>query len=479
MAKLKNIIRQLSDKDYKAIQSSLMESNAEKSAMLLESLREKHISDTAIMAELSVNTNAYYTLRSRLNQKIEEYLLEQVESPRTDLLKKVANINEIIFTSKKALAIATLKKLERELIDYDLSNELTSVYKALKKLHINTQDHFTYSQAYNKHVAFMLAIDKAEDLLAEYFKKYSEYTLTGSETGKLELTLLKDEMFNVAALYESHRLYVYKSCIHIFHLLFVVASDEEDPNEEPIEDVIEKVEGIFKSYHQDSIYYHLNLVFQLLKFEYYTHYRVFRKAETYFEEVNDAISNLLSNYNHYTFPAQFLISKLQRHIRLGTADKLEEENEGLFIDYEIDRDDLSTYITYVVYRSICCYYAKEYEEAARWINNLLNDVSLKKYPYAALEIKMILALQYCLLNDFDLFNQLVNSIQRQIRLLGKEKFDNLLVFSKILKTSISDVKKNKGDKIKGLIAKMTAERPIQFAPTQLIKMDDNFVSRLA
>ena len=479
MAKLKNIIRQLSEKDYKSIYDSLMESNAEKSAMLLEALREKHMSDHAIMEDLSVNTNAYYTLRSRLNQKIEEYLLEQVESPRTDILKKVANINEIVFTSKKDLAIATLKKLERELIDYDLSNELTTVYKFLKKLHINTPEHFNYSQLYNKHVAYMLAVDKTEDLLAEYFKKYGEYTLTGDETGKLELGLLKDEMGNVAALYESHRLYVFQSCIHIFHQLFVEESEELHPEEEPIEDVIEKVEGVFKSYNQDSIYYHLNLVFQLLKLEYYNHYKVYRKAETYFEEVNDAISNLLVNYSQYTFPAQFLVSKIERHIRLGSAGSLEEENEGLFLDFEIDKDDIPTYIHYVMYRAISSYYAGAYEEAAKWINNLLNEISLKKYPYAALEIKMILALQYCIMNDFDLFNQLINSIQRQIRLLGKENFENILIFSKILKTSISDVKKNKPDKIRALIAKLTDDYPIRFAPTRLIKMDDEFVSRLS
>ena len=115
-------------------------------------MRERQLSDNKIMGELDVNTNAYYTLRSRLNQKIEEYLLQQMESPRTDILKKVANINEIIFTKKKAIAIATLKKLEKELLDYDLSNELTLVYKALKKLHLNTPEHYHYSQLYNKHV---------------------------------------------------------------------------------------------------------------------------------------------------------------------------------------------------------------------------------------------------------------------------------------------------------------------------------------
>jgi hypothetical protein len=81
MAKLKNIIRQLSSNDYQTIYNSLIESNAEKSAFLLQSMREKHQSDAKIMDELEVNTNAYYTLRSRLNQRIEEYLLQQMENP--------------------------------------------------------------------------------------------------------------------------------------------------------------------------------------------------------------------------------------------------------------------------------------------------------------------------------------------------------------------------------------------------------------
>jgi hypothetical protein len=170
MSKLKNIIKQLSVKDFHSIYDSLMESNAEKSAYLLKYLREKQLSDNKIMEALEVNTNAYYTLRSRLNQKIEEYLLHQMESPRTSLIKKVANITEIIFTKKKAIAIATLKKLEKELLDYDLSNELTIVYKTLKKLQVNSPDAFTYSQLYNRHVAYMLSIDKSEDLIVQYFQ---------------------------------------------------------------------------------------------------------------------------------------------------------------------------------------------------------------------------------------------------------------------------------------------------------------------
>ncbi|MDH5396701.1 MAG: hypothetical protein OEX02_01035 [Cyclobacteriaceae bacterium] len=479
MAKLKNIIKQLSEKDYKTIETQLLESNADKSAYLLSSMRERQLSDNKIMEELDVNTNAYYTLRSRLNQKIEEYLLEQIESPRTDILKKVVNINEVVFTKKKAIAIATLKKLEKELLDYDLSNELTTVYKYLKKLNINSPDYYNYSQLYNRHVAYTLAIDKAEDLLAEYFKKYGLYIMTGDESVKMGLSLFTQEMSNISDLYESHRLYVYESCMVIFHRLFVESSDEMDGgDDEPIEDKIDRVTEIFDQYPMDSIYYHLNLVFEFLKLEYYNHYKVYRKAEKYFEEVNDAVTNILTNYSQFTFPGQFLDTKIKRHLRLGLETEMYEEDKLMFEDYEPDMQDTPKYLYYVMYRALSCYYAGNYNESARWINNLLNEVSLKKYPLVHLEIKVILALQYCLLNDYDLFNQLINSIQRQIRILGKENCEHISLFSKMLKISISEVKQEKAEKIKPLIDRFNQLEIKMYAPTTLIRMDEEFINKL-
>lgn len=478
MAKLKNIIKQLSEKDFKAIHDSLIESNAEKSAYLLKSLRERQLSDNKIMSELEVNANAYYTLRSRLNLKIEEYLMGQLESPRTDVLRKVANITEVLFTKKKAISVATLKKLEKELLDYDLANELTIIYKSLKKLNINSPDYFQYSQLYNRHVAYMLAVDKAEDLLADYFKKYGDYMLNGGEVEKLGLGLLMKEMQNVAKLYESHRLYVYQSCMYIFHRLFVEVDDNMNQEGESIEDIFDKVQKIFESYHLDSIYYHINLVFEFLKLEYYNHYKVYRQAEKYYEEVNDACANLMVNYSTYTFPAQFLLSKLDRHLRTNTEAELYAENESIFIDYEIDTLDVPKHIVYTVYRALSSYYVGKFDEAARLINGLLNDVSLKKYPYAQLEIKSLLALQYTLMRDVELFNQLSNSIQRQIRLFGKDSCENIQLFLKILKISTSEAKKEKAKKITAVIPRLNSLNVSYFAPTKLVKLDDRFVNLL-
>lgn len=481
MAKLKNIIRQLSNEDFESIHQSLVESTAGKSAMLLQTIRETETADSEIMNRLEVNTNAFYTLRSRLNLKIEEYLLQQMETPRADVIKKVANINELVFTKKRTLAIATLKKLEKELLDYDLSNELTVVYKSLKKLHVNFPEFFTYSQLYNRHIAYMLAVDKAEDLLTEYFKNYGVYTLSGNETDKLGLTLVNKEMGAVSALYKSHRLYVYQSCMSIFHRLFVETEDDGyDQTLEPIEDILTRVEGIFKSYSLDSIYYHLQLVFEFLKLEYYSHFRVFSKAEMFMEDVNENCSALISHYSLYTFPAQFFNTKILRSVRMKTQDRLNEENEVIFQDFELEESDVPKFLNYGIYRSLSCFYAGKYDEASRWAYRLINDVSMKNFPYAQLEVKSVLALQYCLTNEYELFKQLLGSVQRQIRLLGKGNCEHIQAFSKILSISISDSKTMKESKIRDLI-KIFMASPAQtiFCPTKLIHFDDALIKRLS
>jgi tetratricopeptide (TPR) repeat protein len=268
--------------------------------------------------------------------------------------------------------------------------------------------------------------------------------------------------------------------MNIFHRLFVeIEEDSLDDDLEPIEDILAKIQKTFEDYNLDSIYHHLKIIFEFLKLEYYNHYRVYRKAEKYFEEVNEDTALLLSNYNLYTYPSQFLISKIERHKRLKLEDEMYEENEGIFFDFEVDKNDIPQYVTYMVYRALSCYYVKKYDEAARWINNLLNEVSLKRYPNTQLEIKVILALQYCLLNDYDLFNQLINSIQRQIRIIGKENCEHLMIFTKILKVSISELKKNKEEKIRALIKKFSMFQKQGFSPSMYIKMDDEFAAKLS
>lgn len=478
MSKLKNIILQLSDEDCDTIYNALMDSGADKSAYLLKFLKDKKFSDNQIMKELDVNPNAYYTLRSRLNEKIEEYLVEQMESPRTDLLKKIASIHEIIFTKKRPIAIATLKKLEKDLIEYDLSNELIFVYKTLKKLHINSEEHYHYSKLYNTHVAYTLAVDKAENILAEYFQKFGVYFISGDEMVKMQINYLKNEMGNVCKLYESHRLFIYQSCMLIFHRLFMESEEEMDYDAEPLEDIIAEAENIFDTYAKDPTYYHLRLVFEFLKLEYYTVHKVYRKAEKFYESVNDQVGLFLANYNLYTFPALFLLTKLDRQIRMDKTEELYETNNFLFQDFEADKNDVPNYIIYWIYRTIACFYNRKYDEASKNLNNLLNELSLKKYPRIQLEIKTLLVMQYCFMGDEDLFNQLMNSIQRQIRILGREECDHIINITKMLKVAMSDSYRSKESKIQAHLSKLKFDHVEHFTPFRYIKFNDDFIDKL-
>ena len=95
-----------------------------------------------------------------------------------------------------------------------------------------------------------------------------------------------------------------------------------------------------------------------------------------------------------------------------------------------------------------------------------------------MEIKALLCLQYCLLKDIELYNQLSNSVQRNIRMIGKDACENVLTFLKILKIAVSEAKKEKHKKISALIPKFRSITVNYFAPTYLIRMDDKFVERL-
>jgi hypothetical protein len=77
-----------------------------------------------------------------------------------------------------------------------------------------------------------------------------------------------------------------------------------------------------------------------------------------------------------------------------------------------------------------------------------------------------------------LFNQLSNSIQRQIRLFGKDSCENIQLFLKILKIATSEAKKEKAKKITAVIPRLNQITVHYFAPTKLIKLDDKFVNLL-
>ncbi len=461
MSKLKNLINQLSDNELKSIHKSLLESDAKKSAELLKHFRENSLNDDEIKRIINVNNNAFYTLRSRLNEKIESFFLQQMESPRTTLLKQVASVNEIVLSKKKTIAIATLKKLEKELANYDLSNELTLVYKALKKLKQHSPDYYEYSQLYNRHVAYMLAVDKVEDMLATYFAKFGNQWMLNDESEKMSLSLIKDELDSTRNLYKSHRLTIYYNCCAIFHRLFVEPFEDQEEAKTYFETTFNEIKEIFETYSLDTIYHNLQYVFRYLEMLY--HYKMgnFSKVDKCIDDLNPVSNLLISNYSLYTAPASFLRVKLERYLALGLKEELAEENEKFFDELDIDPNDIPNYTSYMGFRGLACHYSGRYEEGIKWLEELLEVHNLKGQNQTQIDIKLLLSFMYLKMGNEKETISLINNVQRQIRLLDKDNCPHSYLFMKVIKAAIADLTPDKKErKLANYISKFAEqERP--------------------
>ncbi len=478
MIKLKSIIQQLKEKEANELIQQFKDSKAEKYLTLFTHYRENKMSDEEIQATLDVNTNAYYTLKSRLFDKIQEFLSNNLDSPVIDLLRKVANIPNLVYNTHRDTAIAILLKLEAELRDYDMPYELSSVYNALKKLTLHSPKYYEYTQAYNRHVAYTLALDKAEDLLANFNKALSEYYASKNAQTVGLLKLIKDEMGNIARLYESHHLQVYKCIVDISFALFIPGS-EAVKDDEPVEDLLAKMEKIFAAYPKDTNYQHLNLAYNFLAFEYYHQLKLYKKEVKYYDTVNENLNSFLL-FNHCAFTSRFLVSKLERNVMNDTEKNLFEENTTLQENYEPDKMDIPNYINYMKYLAVSSFYAKRYQEAVGMLSRLVNDVSFKNYPHAEIEIKLLLSLFYSMINKYDPANSLMRSVARKVRETEDEVgYENASIFNKILSLQMSSSAREVEQKIRQQFQRFEMMNTGSNRMLEYLKFDDAFIKHLA
>jgi hypothetical protein len=448
MSKTKRLVHQLKNKEFNLLYKSLVDSEAQKSADLLHFFRQDKLTDEEIKQKLDVNSNAYYTLRSRLNEKIEDHILHEVANPQTDILRQVAGINEILFTKSRIIALASLKKLEKELKDYDLSNELTLVYRALKKLNIHHPKYYEYSQLYNKHVAYMISVDKVEDNLADYFKRYSEYTLDYSQEDEFSFEVLIDEISNISTSYESHRMFVYKSLSKIFHQLYVEKIDLTNSKIRlQLENDFVALENIFKSYKLDTTYHNLFWVVKYLKVLYYHQLDENHKGITQLlTDISPHQDALIANYGLFTFSGYYYNVKLTQYRKANKLETIYEENKYALNDLILNPNDVCNFVLYYSFLAVGCYYNRQFEEGLKHIQYALNEVSLVNHTEMQVDLKLLECLFFYELKLTEELKQTTNNIRRHIRLQGKTGCIYANEMLRVFNSALSDIDSSKKKK---------------------------------
>lgn len=430
MIKLKNIILQLDQSKFEVFEKSLVKNNSDKFLILLRYYRSENTGN--LLELLDCNENALYVLKSRLFDKIQKYLLET--NPVTHLEKKsgvITNLNHYFLNYPRDTAIAMIHEIEKEYLPSNDPSRLIPIYSVLKKAYYHSEKHYTYSQLYNKQVAYAISLEKADDILFSFNKNLANYYFSNSAADLELLVILKNEIKNIYALNKSHKAELTLNNIIIQLILF---TDLDLSDELPVEDIIQQCETILSLHPDDKQIEHYNLILPFFKFEYYHKIQQLKKSLTYFEIINANSDNWLL-YSNYCLAFKFLFSKVEVLSKLN-KEQLTDKNE----QYNFDNFDFYTTVVLDFYFALKQFYSGQTKKAISLLNKILDSKSFINFPHMEFEMKLTLAYFYFKEKDLELAGNLIKNLSRKITNPDYTKYNNIKDFIKLLNLLVADKK---------------------------------------
>jgi hypothetical protein len=446
---LKRVISQLNKTQFAELRDELAGNRAEKFSQLLDLYRETKLEDGKIREEINVTQAAFYTLKSRLFDKVQQYLFRTASDNRAELLKNISSIPYLIYNTPRETAISLLEHLETELKKQDMPAELVSVYNALKKLHLHTEHFYHYQQLYNKNVAYTLALDKADELVSSFTRELGDFLLS-RDVSKLELLkLYLQQLNNISKLYDSHRLKVNRVIVSVSYALFADEKNEIPQTDETIEDLLKEFKLILDEHPEDRNYRFLGQIWHFLTFEYYHQLKLHKNGKASFEKTDASLETFLL-LSHSCPATHFLLSKIE-HLQISAGTNPEENEQIIF---KSDYSDIYSSVNVALYLSATNFYAKKYSEAAACLNNLINEVSFKNFPFTEFQVKLFLSLNLLLAGKIEQAEITVRSVSRKLSSPEfSEKMPAANLFSRFLKVALND---NSATKLKKLETELSA-----------------------
>ncbi len=477
---LNKTIKKLSEEEYQELLNAVSGKKRNKPFIVLENARTDHKSDSEMMEILQVNPSAYYTLKSRLNDKIASLFSKNVQSPVNVLMNEVTKVPAHLYGTNRDFSVRALIDLEKQLIEYDLSSELIIVYKTLAQLHLFTDDYSYYDNLYKKHVAFSLAVTKAEGKFFQFIRLLGQYGLKMDDKTLEDIVILKRELLNICEMYDSHRLFVIYNIVNIYYQCSIMEKREGLKSQEiEIEKTLNEITSIFTKYSQDTFYQNINFIVDFLNFEYYQKTNNQVRADFYYDKVKSIMPSICNKHFVHFFITQFLKSKIEKYLNDNDAAVLCDMDDLLGTSTDIGIHEAYHYITMRKFLAVSKFYNRDFSGAAKTINDLRNSMSLKKYLYTDVECKLFQALQYCMMGEDGLCQQLIASVKRQLMGLENE-WEAAFIFIKMLKTALkpTDFRK-KIKRINDLWAEFNLKNTGKNQLLKFLKLEETYLRKMS
>ena len=439
---LQKVISQLSPSQFEELHGELSLNRGEKFAKLLELYRDENAEDAVLRDSIGAKQAAFYTLKSRLFDKVQQYLFRTSSDNRAELLKNVSSVPYLVYNTPRETAVSLLLHLEAELKREDMPAELVSVYNGLKTLHLHTPQYYQFQQLYNKNVAYMLALDKTEELICLFTRELGEYLLSFDKEKVALLKLYLRELNNLSRLYDSHRLKVNHIIANVTYAIFVDEKNEAPESEETIEELLQQFKTIIEEHPEHRNYRFLESVRLFLNFEYYHLLGLRKNAQQSYEKLNSALETFLL-LEHSCPSTYFLLSKLIHESTLDPGG-YPANSELLFKPHP---DDIFSSVNFYMYSAAVHFKNGKHAEAASCLNELLNAVSFKNFTFAEAHVKLFLVLNCLLAGKTDQAEIILRSITRKMASEGlAEIFPAADAFAKFLKIALNDNSATKAKK---------------------------------
>lgn len=466
MELVRSIVRKLDKDGFEELKNFISGQRDSKSKALLDLLRNKQVKDEELAEKLDITSGAFYTLKSRLTPRVVHFYTNLNENKIRLLREEAARVSFIVYNNERMISLSFLKDLEKKLKEYDMSSELAIIYKQLARLQRFDASHDYYEREYQKHIAFSLAVSKAEDLLYEYIYNLGYYQLTKGTRYQERLEDLLDELENTFNLYESHRLYTIFQIVKHYHQCNFLNKEALALEEIEVENRIAKLQEILEKYNLDPFYGIIRNLIPFLFFEYYVRIGNKVKANYYLEEISYFIEDQFKAHLWSFFITQFLISLMYKLRMDGDMSSFLKMSDKFRQGYFVEDNELSHLTTYFRYKALTEFYAGNYSKAALVINNLMQVAQFKNFPELETEFKLFQAWMYVLADEPELYLKLIQSAKRQAKGFNKLSV-SVKTFSKVL-FIINKSKMQKVDEEK-LIKYWSYTQTPEYNPSELME----------
>lgn len=431
MIALKKIVSQLDDTLYKDIESTLVKNKSKNSLFLLNAYRKGNIEDEEILEQLNINPNSFYVLKSRLNEKIQAQLTGNADFSKDDIFVQLQQIDEKCYNSPHEISMTFLTKLEKDLLENDMHNELLTVYSALKKITLFSDQYFHYSQQYNKQVALSISLEKSMEILGSFNRFLTQYDFSRSNEILERLFFLRQEMIDQYIFNPSKQIELIKNILEIQITLFCYS---EKTKEFDARELLTRCETIIDELPNATEQKKWSLAINYLFFEYYRKINETRSALKYYEIVNASFSKLLL-FSHICITSFFYVSKIFFLQELKRQEELNVDE----IDFE-ETENTHARVLHDIHLSVIKYHNGNIKEGISLLNNLINNLSLKDYVHISFQIKLTLAFYYLRSKEYEMAENILKSISRKIKAEELTNYSHVLNLIKLFTLDMNNKK---------------------------------------